>query len=72
MSYAPRIDREALMATGDLEWLSEQIELKMERMRAKTERERAMLQRSFELLAKTKELLSEPAPEVWPSRQPQK
>lgn len=57
------------MATGDLRWLAEQIEVKLERMRAKTEREKAMIQRSVELLAKAKELLSKPIPEVWPSRQ---
>ncbi|MBR1133862.1 hypothetical protein [Bradyrhizobium iriomotense] len=59
------------MATGDLEWLAEQIELKLERMRAATKRETEMIQRSVELLAKAKALLSEPAPEVWPSRRPQ-
>ncbi|WP_439371554.1 hypothetical protein [Bradyrhizobium sp. DASA03120] len=57
------------MATGDLRWLSEQIELKLERMRGKTEREKVIIQRSIELLARAKELLSEPIPEVRPSRQ---
>ncbi|WP_439393337.1 hypothetical protein ACRQ5Q_29070 [Bradyrhizobium sp. PMVTL-01] len=56
------------MATGDLEWLAEQIEIKLERMRAKTEREQKMIQRSAELIARAKELLSKPAPKVWPSK----
>lgn len=54
------------MVTGDLEWLTEQIEIALARMRAKNDREREMILRSNELIAKARELLSQPVPTTWP------
>ncbi|MDA9497252.1 hypothetical protein [Bradyrhizobium sp. CCBAU 11357] len=59
------------MATADLEWLAEQIQLKFQRMHAKAERDRELVRRSFEAIAKAKQLLSEPAPKVWSGRRKQ-
>ncbi|MGY3233329.1 hypothetical protein ACVWZ4_006117 [Bradyrhizobium sp. USDA 4472] len=56
------------MVTGDLEWLAEQIEIRLARMRAENQRVREMILRSAELVAKAKELLSQPAPTTWPPK----